>query len=130
MKEFEVKFVKNEKEIDTLVIDADNIEVKFVKNGKEVEAFVIDTDNIEEAKITDETLVHADGAWWDDIEIKSSEKVNMKEFEVKFIENGKEIDTFIIDADNIEEAKTTAEDLAHADGVWSYDLEIKVSEDF
>ena len=54
----------------------------------------------------------------------------MKEFEVKFIKNGKEIDCFIIDADNMEEAKTTAESLAHSDGVWSYDLEIKVSEDF
>ena len=54
----------------------------------------------------------------------------MKEFEVKFIENGKEIDCFIIDAENMEEAKTTAEDLAHADGVWSYDLEIEVAEDF
>ena len=130
MKEFKVKFIKNGKELDTLVIDADNIEVKFVKNGKEVEAFVIDTDNIEEAKITAGDLAHEDGAWWDDIEIKSSEKVNMKEFEVKFVKNGKEIDTFIIDAENIEEAKTTAENLAHADGVWSYDLEIKVSEDF
>ena len=130
MNEFEVKFIKNGKEIDTLVIDADNIEVKFVKNGKEVEAFVIDTDNIEEAKITAEDTAYADGAWWDDIEIKVSEKVNMKEFEVKFVKNGKELDTFIIDAENIEEAKTTAEDLAHADGVWSYDLEIKVSEEF
>lgn len=54
----------------------------------------------------------------------------MKEFEVQFFKNGEEIDTFIIDADNIEEAKTTAEALAHADGVWSYDLEIKVSEEF
>ena len=54
----------------------------------------------------------------------------MKEFEVKFIKKGKELDTFIIDAENIEEAKTTAEDLAHADGVWSYDLEIEVSEEF
>ena len=54
----------------------------------------------------------------------------MKEFEVKFVKNGKEIDTFIIDADNIEEAKTTAEGLAHADGVWSYGLEVKVSEEF
>ena len=54
----------------------------------------------------------------------------MKEFEVKFIKNGKEIDTFVIDADNIEEAKITAESLAHSDGVWSYDLEIKVSEEF
>ena len=54
----------------------------------------------------------------------------MKEFETKFIENGKELDCFIINADNIEEAKTTAEDLAHSDGVWSYDLEIKVAEDF
>ena len=74
MKEFKVKFVKNGKEIDTIVIDADNIEVKFVKNGKEVEAFVIDTDNIEEAKITSETLANEDGAWWDDIEIKVSEE--------------------------------------------------------
>ena len=54
----------------------------------------------------------------------------MKEFEVKFIKNEKEVDTFIIDADNIKEAKTTAEDLAHADGVWSYDLEIEVAEEF
>ena len=54
----------------------------------------------------------------------------MKEFEVKFIKNGTEIDRFVIDADNMEEAKKTAEDLAHADGVWSYDLEIKVSEEF
>lgn len=130
MKEFEVKFVKKGKEIDTLVIDADNMEVKFVKNGKEIETFVIDAENIEEAKITAETLANEGGAWWDDIEIKASEKVNMKEFEVKFIKNGKEFDTFIIDADNIEGAKATAEDLAHADGVWSYDLEIKVAEDF
>ena len=54
----------------------------------------------------------------------------MKEFEVKFVKNGKEIDTFIIDAENVEGAKATAEELAHADGVWSYDLEIKVAEDF
>ena len=54
----------------------------------------------------------------------------MKEFKVKFIKKGKELDTFIIDADNIEEAKITAEALAHADGVWSYDLEIEVSEEF
>ena len=54
----------------------------------------------------------------------------MKEFEVKLVKSGKEIDTFIIDADNIEEARTTAEELAHADGVWTYDLEIKVAEDF
>ena len=74
MKEFEVKFVKNGKEIDTLVIDADNIEVKFVKNGKEIETFVIDADNIEETKITAETLANEDGAWWDDIEIKVSEE--------------------------------------------------------
>ena len=73
MKEFKVKFIKNGKEIGTLVIDADNIEVKFVKNGREVEAFVIDTDYIEEAKITAETPDHADGAWWDDLEIKVSE---------------------------------------------------------
>lgn len=54
----------------------------------------------------------------------------MKEFEVKFIENGKEIDFFIIDADNIEEAKTTALELAHSDGVWSNKLEIEVTEEF
>lgn len=54
----------------------------------------------------------------------------MKEFEVKFIKKGKELDTFVIDADNMEEAKTTAETLAHEDGVWSYDLEIEVSEEF
>jgi|GEM_PF-5683218 len=54
----------------------------------------------------------------------------MKEFEVKFVKNGKELDCFVIDADNMEEAKTTAENLAHADGVWSCDLEIKVAEDF
>lgn len=54
----------------------------------------------------------------------------MKEFEVKFIKKGKEVDTFIIDAENIEEAKTTAEDLAHADGVWWDDIEIKVAEEF
>lgn len=74
MKEFKVKFVKKGKELDTLVIDADNIEVKFVKNGKEVETFVIDAENIEEAKITSEELAHEDGAWWDDIEIKVSEE--------------------------------------------------------
>ena len=51
----------------------------------------------------------------------------MKEFKVKFNKKGKEVDTFIIDAENIEEAKTTAEDLAHADGIWSYDLEIEVA---
>ena len=73
MKEFKVKFVKNGKEIDTFIIDADNIEVKFVKNGKEVETFVIDAENIEEAKITSETLANEDGAWWDDIEIKVAE---------------------------------------------------------
>lgn len=54
----------------------------------------------------------------------------MKEFEVKFIENGKEIDNFVIDADNIDEAKTTALELAHADGVWSDKLEIKVAKEF
>lgn len=54
----------------------------------------------------------------------------MKEFEVKFIENGKEIDCFVIDADNIEEAKTTALELAHTDGAWSNKLEIKVAEEF
>ena len=74
MKEFEVKFIKKGKELDTLVIDADNMEVKFVKNGKEIETFVIDADNIEEAKISSETLANEDGAWWDDIEIKVSEE--------------------------------------------------------
>ena len=54
----------------------------------------------------------------------------MKEFEVKFIKNGKELDRFIIDAENIEEAKAAAEALAHEDGTWGYDLEIKVSEEF
>ena len=54
----------------------------------------------------------------------------MKEFEVKFIENGKEVDLFIIDSENIEEAKTTALELAHADGVWSDKLEIEVTEEF
>ena len=54
----------------------------------------------------------------------------MKEFEVKFIKKGKELDTFIIDADNIEEAKATAEDLVHEDGAWSNNLEIKESEEF
>jgi hypothetical protein len=54
----------------------------------------------------------------------------MKEFEVKFIEKGKEIDLFVIDADNIEEAKITALALAHADGVWSDKLEIKVAKEF
>lgn len=54
----------------------------------------------------------------------------MKEFKVKFIENGKEIDTFIIDADNIEEAKDIAEELAHEDGVWRNDLEIKLVKEF
>ena len=53
-----------------------------------------------------------------------------KEFETKFIENGKEIDCFIINAENIEEAQAIAEEIAHADGVWSYDIEIKVSEEF
>ena len=74
MKEFKVKFVKKGKELDTLVIDADNMEVKFVKNGKEIETFVIDAENIEEAEITVEDLAHEDGAWWDDIEIKVSEE--------------------------------------------------------
>ena len=41
---------------------------------------------------------------------------------------GKEIDTLVIDADNIEEAKITAETLAHEDGAWWDDIEIKVSE--
>lgn len=54
----------------------------------------------------------------------------MKEFEVKFIENGKEIDSFVINAENIEEAKEIAEILAHGDGVWSNNLEIKVAEEF
>ena len=54
----------------------------------------------------------------------------MKEFEVKFIKKEKELDCFVIDADNMEEAKTNAETLAHEDGVWSYDLEIKIAEEF
>ena len=54
----------------------------------------------------------------------------MKEFEVKFIKKGKELDTFIIDADNIEAAKITAETLAHEDGAWWDDIEIKVAEEF
>ena len=54
----------------------------------------------------------------------------MKDFEVKFIKNGKEIDTLVIDADNIEEAKITAETLANEDGAWWDDIEIKVSEEF
>ena len=48
--------------------------VKFVKNGKEIDTFVIDADNIEETKITAETLANEDGAWWDDIEIKVSQE--------------------------------------------------------
>ena len=51
----------------------------------------------------------------------------MKEFETKFIENGKEIDCFIINAENIEEAKAIAEEIAYQNGVWSYDLEIEVA---
>ena len=54
----------------------------------------------------------------------------MKEFKVKFVKNGKEIDTLVIDVDNIEEAKITAETLAHEDGAWWDDIEIKVSEEF
>ena len=51
----------------------------------------------------------------------------MKEFKVKFIENGKEIDCFIVNADNIEEAKITAEEIAYENGDWSYDLKIEVA---
>ena len=69
MAEFGVKFVKNEKELDTLIIDADNIEVKFVKNEKEIDTFVIDAENIEEAKTIAEDLAHADGVWSNDLEI-------------------------------------------------------------
>ena len=54
----------------------------------------------------------------------------MKEFKVKFIKNGKELDCFIINAENIEEAQAIAEEIADQNGVWSCDLEIKVSEDF
>ena len=56
----------------------------------------------------------------------------MKEFEVKFIKNGKEIDCFVIDADNIEEAKTTAFSLAYMDAVWLWggDFKIEVAEVF
>ena len=50
-----------------------------------------------------------------------------KEFETKFIENGKEIDCFIINAENIEEAQAIAEEIAYQNGVWSYDLEIEVA---
>ena len=52
----------------------------------------------------------------------------MKEFEVKFIKNGEEIACLVIDADNMAEAKITAETLAHEDGAWWDDIEIKVSE--
>ena len=52
----------------------------------------------------------------------------MTEFGVKFVKNGKEIETFVIDTDNIEESKITAETLAHEDGAWWDDIEIKVSE--
>ena len=51
----------------------------------------------------------------------------MKEFETKFIENGKELDCFIINADNIEEAQAIAEEIADQNGVWSYDLKIEVA---
>ena len=54
----------------------------------------------------------------------------MKEFKVKFVKNGKEIDTLVIDADNIEEAKITAETLAPEDCAWWDDIEIKISEEF
>ena len=54
----------------------------------------------------------------------------MKEFKVKFVKNGKEVETFVIDAENIEEAKITSETLAHEDGAWWDDIEIKVSEEF
>ena len=56
----------------------------------------------------------------------------MKEFEVKFVKNGKEIDTFIIDAENIEEARATALRLAYMDAVWLWggDFKIEVSEEF
>lgn len=54
----------------------------------------------------------------------------MKEFEVRFFEDGKETDYFIVDANGIEEAKEIAESLAHSDGVWSYDLEIQVARSF
>ena len=56
----------------------------------------------------------------------------MKEFEVKFIKNGKELDCFVIDADNMEEAKATAFRLAYMDAVWFLggDFKIKVSEEF
>ena len=51
----------------------------------------------------------------------------MKEFEVKFVKNGKEIDCFIINAENIEEAQAIAEEIAEQNGVWSYDLKIEVA---
>lgn len=49
----------------------------------------------------------------------------MEEFEAKFIKNGKEIDTFIINAEDIEEAIDIAEALAYGDGVCRNDLEVK-----
>lgn len=56
----------------------------------------------------------------------------MKEYEVKFIKNGEEIACLVIDADNMAEARATALRLTYmdTDGVWSYDLEIKVAEEF
>lgn len=54
----------------------------------------------------------------------------MKEFEVKFIKNEKEIDYFPIYAENIEKAKETALELINADAVWSDNIEIKVVEEF
>ena len=51
----------------------------------------------------------------------------MKEFEVKFVKNGKELDCFIINAENIEEAQAIAEEIADQNGVWSYDLKIEVA---
>ena len=56
--------------------------------------------------------------------------IDADNIEVKFVKNGKEVETFVIDAENIEEAKITPEDLAHEDGAWWDDIEIKVSEDF
>lgn len=44
--------------------------------------------------------------------------------------NKQELDTLVIDAENIEEAKITSEELAHEDGAWWDDIEIKVSEEF
>lgn len=50
----------------------------------------------------------------------------MKEFEVKFIKNGKEVDTFIIGAENIEEARATALRLTYMDAGWLWGSDFKI----